>query len=192
MIPEREYRFHFLGGRPSLDFVATVGERWRRNFERLRAPADLGRWFVEEGLLASAPPVTGGELESARELREAIFRIARLAGKGTPDPADVAVLNAWAARPALAPQLDGAGRALAWQGSAANALATLARDAADLVTGPYAQRVRQCAADDCALMFVDTSRPGQRRWCSMDLCGNRSKTQSYRRRRSDQPTEEQR
>jgi len=52
--------------------------------------------------------------------------------------------------------------------------------------------VRQCAADDCALMFVDTSRPGQRRWCSMDLCGNRSKTQSYRRRRSDQPTEEQR
>jgi len=192
VIPEHEYRFHFLGGRPSLDFVATVGERWRRNFERLRAPADLGRWFVEEGLLASAPPVSRRELEDARELREAIFRIARLAGKGTPDRADVAVLNTWAARPALAPQLDGGGRALAWQGSAAYALATLARDAADLVTGPYAQRVRQCAADDCALMFVDTSRPGQRRWCSMDLCGNRSKTKSYRRRRSDRPTEEQR
>ena len=102
------------------------------------------------------------------------------------------MLNAWAARPALAPQLDGTGRAVAWHGSAANALATLARDAVDLVTGPYAQRVRQCAADDCALMFVDTSRPGQRRWCSMDRCGNRRKTSAYRRRRSDRSTEEQR
>jgi predicted RNA-binding Zn ribbon-like protein len=189
-VPVHELRFRFLGGRPCLDFVATVGERWRRNFERLREPGDLGRWLVEEGLLASAPPVAAAELQAARELREAIFRTARLAGQGTPEPADVGVLNAWAARPALAPQLDGHGRTLAWQGSAADALASLARDALDLVTGPYAHRVRQCAADDCALMFVDTSRPGRRRWCSMDRCGNRTKTATYRRRRSDRQTEE--
>jgi predicted RNA-binding Zn ribbon-like protein len=39
-------------------------------------------------------------------------------------------------------------------------------------------------------MFVDTSRPGKRRWCSMELCGNRKKTATYRRRRYGRHTEE--
>ncbi|MFE7743242.1 CGNR zinc finger domain-containing protein [Nocardia sp. NPDC057455] len=39
-------------------------------------------------------------------------------------------------------------------------------------------RVR--AAGDCGLLFVDASRPGRRRWCSMDRCGNLSKVRRYR------------
>jgi predicted RNA-binding Zn ribbon-like protein len=65
-------------------------------------------------------------------------------------------------------------------------LSTLARDAIDLVTGPYARRVRECASDECALLFVDTSRPGRRRWCSMDGCGNRAKTAGYRKRKASE------
>jgi predicted RNA-binding Zn ribbon-like protein len=186
-IPEHEFSFHFLGGRPSLDFVATQGERWRRDFERLREPADLGRWAVEAELLGEPPAVPARTLAAARELREAIYRTAKLAGRGRPDPTDVELINSWAALPPLAPRLalDGRSAHLAAAANPAEALlSTLARDAIDLVTGPYAQRVRECGSDTCALLFVDTSRPGRRRWCSMEACGNRAKTKDYRKRKA--------
>ena len=186
-IPEHEFDFHFLGGRPSLDFVATQGERWRRNFERLREPADLGRWAVEAGLLAEPPPVTAADLASAQQLREAIYRTAKLAGEGTPAAADVELINDWAARPALAPRLSAEGadvELMPGPDPASALLSTLARDAIDLVTGPFAHRVRECGSDTCALLFVDTSRPGRRRWCSMEGCGNRAKTKDYRKRKA--------
>jgi predicted RNA-binding Zn ribbon-like protein len=64
--------------------------------------------------------------------------------------------------------------------TAAAALATIARDAIDLFGGPLAERVRTCAAADCGLLFVDASRPGLRRWCSMERCGTRTKVRRHR------------
>jgi predicted RNA-binding Zn ribbon-like protein len=186
-LPASELRFHFKSGRLCLDFVATVGERWRRGFERLPAPDDLGRWLVEASVLAARPAVEPRELDAARELREAIHRLAKRAGRGPLDPADVAELNRWAARPPLAPRLAGDGCGVSWHAArpVEAALATIARDAVDLLSGPLATRVRECDAPDCALLFVDASRPGRRRWCSMDACGNRTKTAAYRRRRKE-------
>src|SRR5206468_3977694 len=137
------------------------GERWRRSFERLREPADLGRWLVEARLLGAAPAVRGRELESARSLREAVYRTAKLAGARRPTAADLDEINGWASRCPLAPRLDSEAR-LSWTAErpVEAALATIARDAIDLVSGPLANRVRECARPDCALLFVDTSRPG--------------------------------
>jgi predicted RNA-binding Zn ribbon-like protein len=134
-------------------------------------------------MLDDAPTVTAAELESARSLREAIYRTAKLAGRHRPAAADLAEINDWAARPPLAPRLDPDG-SVTWAAPrpVRAALATLARDAVHLVSGPFATRVRECARPDCALLFVDTSRPGRRRWCSMEGCGNRTKTSAYRRR----------
>jgi len=39
-----------------------------------------------------------------------------------------------------------------------------------------------CGADNCALIYLDTSRPGNRRWCSMERCGNRAKVRGHRSR----------
>ena len=58
----------------------------------------------------------------------------------------------------------------------------VARDAVDLLGGPLADRIRECSAGDCALLFLDTSRAGQRRWCSMAACGARAKMAAYRAR----------
>ena len=44
------------------------------------------------------------------------------------------------------------------------------------------QRVKLCVAPDCHWAFYDTSRSGRGRWCSMEVCGNRHKTRSYRER----------
>jgi predicted RNA-binding Zn ribbon-like protein len=45
-------------------------------------------------------------------------------------------------------------------------------------------RVRACAGEDCVLWFLDVSRPGTRRWCSMAGCGNRDKAVRHGRVRS--------
>lgn len=64
-------------------------------------------------------------------------------------------------------------------------LSTVARDAVELFTGPYARRIRECGSYDCQLLFVDTSRPGRRRWCAMERCGNRHKVRAHRARHQE-------
>jgi len=59
-------------------------------------------------------------------------------------------------------------------------LAPLAHSAAKLFTDADRNRVRKCG--ECVLHFLDTSKKGTRRWCSMQLCGNRLKVAAYARR----------
>jgi predicted RNA-binding Zn ribbon-like protein len=183
-LPPEELRFHWKSGRLCLDFVATVGERWRRSFERLLEPDDLARWCVESGLLERPPTASRRQLAAGRALREAINRLARPGLE--PDAGDRAELNRWAARPPLAPQLS-EGDDVVWvsERPVEAVLATIARDAVELLTGPLAGRIRECGAPDCALLFLDASRPGRRRWCSGTACGNRVRTKTYRTRRKE-------
>jgi predicted RNA-binding Zn ribbon-like protein len=59
--------------------------------------------------------------------------------------------------------------------------AALVHSAAALFATVNRRRVRKCA--QCVLHFHDTSRKGTRRWCSMQLCGNRLKVAAYAARR---------
>jgi predicted RNA-binding Zn ribbon-like protein len=59
----------------------------------------------------------------------------------------------------------------------ADLFAPLAHSAATLFTSVGRKRVRRC--DNCVLHFRDTSKKGTRRWCSMQLCGNRFKVAAY-------------
>lgn len=45
-----------------------------------------------------------------------------------------------------------------------------------------AGRIRRCEGHGCVLWFLDTTRSGSRRWCSMQSCGNRSKVRRHRAR----------
>ncbi|MES1244413.1 MAG: ABATE domain-containing protein [Acidobacteriota bacterium] len=176
--------FKFRGGSLALDFPATLAARLRAEpRELLATPHDLGRWLVAAGLATSAPPVTGEELEQARELREALYRLARarVAGQPFPEP-DRALLNRWAAGRTPAPCLESDG--MSWtREDASTLLSLLARDAVELLGGELGGRIRQCAGEGCALLFVDTSRTGGRKWCSMSGCGNKAKVASFRERR---------
>ena len=181
-----ELAFRFVTGRPALALTATVGERWRGQVERLRSPADLARWYVAAGLLPAPPPVSRQHLRRCRELREAVYRSARRRMQAAPPrPEDLRVINAAAALPPLAPRLeDGSVR---WDGGAdpaAAALSSVARDAVDLLGGADAGRLRECASPTCALLFLDTSRPAGRRWCSSATCGAAARAAAYRRRRT--------
>ena len=61
--------------------------------------------------------------------------------------------------------------------------APLAQGAATLFATEDRSRVRKC--DNCVLHFLDTSKKGTRRWCSMQLCGNRFKVAAYAARRRE-------
>jgi predicted RNA-binding Zn ribbon-like protein len=60
-------------------------------------------------------------------------------------------------------------------------LSPLAHSAAGLFTEVDRTRVRKCG--QCVLHFLDTSKKGTRRWCSMQLCGNRLKVAAYAQRK---------
>lgn len=178
-------RFIFISGRLCLDFAETGGPGERAVWERLNRPSDLADWFVESGLKLEGVQVTPAELETALELREAIWQSARAIRLGeAPRPGDIACINRAAAVPDLAPQLTGKAESRVWAApaSAAAALSAVARDAIGLFTGEQRLKIRECENPACQLVFVDASRPGKRRWCLMERCGNRVKTARYRHR----------
>lgn len=176
--------FRFRAGRVSLDLCSTVLWRHVQPVEQLRSPADLARWLSEAGLGHSRHAPTGADLADARRLREAIYRLASAGIRGDLlPPRDVAAVNAAARHPCRTPRLGSRGE-LRWDDGEppAAALSTVARDAIELLTGPQSGRVRECAAADCAFLFVDTSRSGIRRWCVTTRCGNREHVRKHRSR----------
>lgn len=189
--------FRFDPGALSLELLPTGGPGPLAYFEVLHEPADLVRWAEEsrlpDGLGPGGGPgsgpgpalvVSAAEVAGARALRDALWRLAEGHVHGTPPgPDDLATLNDAAAHPPLAARLTAGGdRAWAPGSTGTGLLSTVARDAIDLFTGAYAHRIRTCGAHDCRLLFVDASRPGRRRWCSMERCGNRHKVRAHRTR----------
>ncbi|WP_193319049.1 CGNR zinc finger domain-containing protein [Nonomuraea phyllanthi] len=180
--------FRFDAGAVCLDFAHTGGEGRYAVFETLHEPADLAEWLAEPPLSAVLTvPVTAGELAAARALRQAIWDAAHDRAARRPLSAGaVAAVNRAAASPPLVPELATGGTSAGWAAPvrATQALSTLAREMIGLLSGPLSERIRECASDDCPLVFVDTSRPGARRWCAMERCGNRHKLRALRARQA--------
>lgn len=174
-------------GRLCLDFAHTGGRGEYAVLEALRRPEDLARWFAISPLAVAGVAADGAALEAARDLRDVVYRSARAVLRGE-DPAatDLAALNAAAAAPPLTPQLDRPGPRTTWASpTVAAALSEVARDAVRLLGDPAQRaRVRECAAPDCAVVFYDGSRPGRRRWCEPDRCGDRNRARAHRARKA--------
>ena len=179
-------RWWFDTGSLALDFVYTgplgAPDAARDDVsETLHTAADLTAWLARRLACGEAGE---RDLSDALRLRGAIGRLAVAASAGvTGDPADIDLLNLYAATPNIPPRLAGgslqAGRT---EPRAAQALSTVARDAVSLISGEVTGRIRRCDADDCGLLYLDTSRAGTRRWCSMQRCGNRNKVRAHRAR----------
>jgi predicted RNA-binding Zn ribbon-like protein len=56
----------------------------------------------------------------------------------------------------------------------------IAAAAAELLSDIQRSRIRKC--ESCIVHFYDVSKKGSRRWCSMNICGNRLKVAAYQRR----------
>jgi predicted RNA-binding Zn ribbon-like protein len=180
--------FFFDAGAVCLDFAHTGGEDRYAVFETLHQPADLAGWLAQPPLAATLTvPPTAHDLTAAKALRQAIWVAAHARAASGALPAEtVAIINRAAATAPLVPELATGGTTVGWVPPvrATQALSTLAREMIELLSGPYAERIRECASDNCPLVFVDLSRPGARRWCAMERCGNRHKLRALRARRA--------
>jgi predicted RNA-binding Zn ribbon-like protein len=180
--------FRFDAGALCLDFAHTGGEGRYAVFETLHQRADLAEWLAQPPLAAVvAVPVTTRDLTAAKVLRQAIWDTAHDQAARRPLSAEAAeTINRFAAAAPLVPELVAGGSTAAWAPPvrATQALSTMAREMIELLSGPLAGRIRECASDDCPLVFVDLSRPGARRWCAMERCGNRHKLRALRARQA--------
>jgi predicted RNA-binding Zn ribbon-like protein len=173
----------FRTGRMCLDFGHTGGDGPLAVWELLHTPDDLARWLivVTDPIGVDQVAATDDDLARARRLRRAIWTTAQRAIGGHPStPADRATINEVAAGRGSMPELTATGVGIAMPVRAEDLLVDLARDAIDLFGGPESQRIRECASETCQLLFVDRSRPGARRWCSMERCGNIAKVRAHR------------
>lgn len=196
------WTFHTGYGALCLDFANTVS--WRGGAtpaDRLPSYGELVRFFAQSGLVsdvearrlkaeaARRPDIAARTLRRAVELREALYRtFAGLAAGRSPRPGDLAPLNALLPAALIHLRVSRVGGRLGWKWDA-DALSLdqplwpVARDAAVFLTSSDFSRLRTCENPQCRWLFVDTSKSGTRRWCSMAVCGNRHKLRRFRRRR---------
>ncbi len=174
--------FEFESAAISIDFIYSGARgRWSA-FETLHEPGDLEQWLEEcEWSLTLQHRPTTQEFATAIDLRESMRSVFWAIASGRqPDSADISRINAAAASTPLIPRLDDVWRAQYRTASAKAATSSLARDFINLLDVHDYKRFRSCAGENCPLVFVDTSRPGNRKWCSMQRCGNRAKVRTHR------------
>jgi predicted RNA-binding Zn ribbon-like protein len=144
----------------------------------------LAAWFEQCGPALPLATPSAAEARDALRLRDAIYELLTAAiGPGVAacrTPARDRV-NRAAQAPVPVPRLTSQGE-LRWYADdpLSALLALVARDALDLVASPLVSRVHRCADPTCAALFLDASRPGARRWCSMAGCGNQAKKLNLR------------
>jgi predicted RNA-binding Zn ribbon-like protein len=173
-------RWWFDSGSIALDFAYVGG--FGDIPESLTSAAELDEWLA--GRFPELDAASDRGLIDGKALQAALARLAGAASAGESAAAeDVDVVNLFAATPDIPPALEGgsrqAGRSRARVGQAFSAMA---REAIAVFGPEGVERVRACAADDCDLIFYDESRSNNRRWCSMQRCGNRAKVRAHRSR----------
>lgn len=186
--------FLFLGNQLALDLLNTRPALTGKPQDLLSDFPALLKWFHAAGLL-SRPEITRlqerwdgstraeATLGTIRRLREILRReVLRWESGGKILLAVVRQLNLLMARHPVRSKLTERKGRLAmnkWFDARQpeDLLAPLAQSAAELFTKADRTRVRKCA--HCVGHFLDTSKKGTRRWCSMKMCGNRFKVAAY-------------
>jgi predicted RNA-binding Zn ribbon-like protein len=194
-----------VGDAPAFDLANTAsGRGGPRAQDHLRTAEHVVAWARHAGVLTEAsaralrrlisrPRLAAELLARTRELRDLLYEIgAVIAAGAAPRAAQLDRLARIHARALAHARLAPAGSGLAWRWDAAGApvdavLGPLALSAIDLVSRADRTRVKQCAGDHCGWLFLDTTKNNRRRWCEMEVCGNRAKQKRLRGRRRRNP-----
>jgi predicted RNA-binding Zn ribbon-like protein len=183
------------GGRPCLDFVNTIHDRYAVEVEDyVQQPRRFIEWCARAGVLR---PDDGVRAPLAAHKRAALMRevvtlrhhlhalFAARIDNLPPPPDAVRGLDSWLHQ-AWTSQSLGADGHLHWRANAYDArlpLKRVALDALELLGEQSSQRLRRCAnTSTCGWLYLDTSKNQRRRWCAMETCGIANKMRRYRRR----------
>ena len=189
--------FLFLANQPCLDFINTDLVMNGQPTDLLSSFQDLVGWLVQAGLLTEkdAARIEGGgdhdameTLKQAKAFRSTMRNMAErlTARKPVPQGALALINQLLRHRIGYAQVTRRNGmferRYEAGFEDANHVLGLLAEAASDLLCTCNLSLVKQCQNPACVLFFYDTTKNHARHWCSMDLCGNRSKVAAHYRR----------
>lgn len=198
-------KFLFLGNEPALDLLNTTPVLAQGPVDFLQDFSHLSAWAAVAGLLDESTAKAlrrrwNGSREAdaavaqAKQVRQALRDVltAKLCGAKPPAHA-LDLLNdaLGAARTTSRLQWDEKSTSFArivhrtTDGTPAQFVTVLAEAAVRLLTEKDLTLVRRCENPACVLHFYDTSKNHRRRWCSMDICGNRMKVAAHYRRQKD-------
>jgi predicted RNA-binding Zn ribbon-like protein len=163
-------------------FVNTLDKE--TGVDELSTPKELGEWLAGHDLIPRGTTLRPRDLRRAVELREALRGLLLANNGGALRRRDVDTLDREAASAELTIRFRDDGDAeLEPRGSGLDAaigrLAAVVFEARVDGTWP---RLKACPADDCEWAFYDHSRNRSGTWCTMAVCGNRSKVRRYRQR----------
>lgn len=186
--------FLFVGNHPCLDFINTEVVLSGQPTDLLPSWKHLVAWLIEAGL------VTGKEakeservwdrhgpetLKQAKAFRSTMRHMAERVADGKPVPqaaldtinhllrhrvgySQISRLNGRFERKYESKSED-----------TVQLLGLLAEAASDLLVRCDLSLVKKCQNPTCVLFFYDTTKNHARHWCSMSLCGNRSKVAAH-------------
>jgi predicted RNA-binding Zn ribbon-like protein len=186
--------FLFVGNHPALDFLNTRPVLDGEPVELLPDFAALVEWFRAARLLDSGAAAVARKrwgqsararrlVKTVRELRERLrSEILNWESGGAIRASTIEELNRLMEERPMLSRVTAAGSNLSLESFCSprapeDLLAPLAYHAAELFAHADRARIRKCG--HCVLHFYDTSKKGTRRWCSMQLCGNRLKVAAY-------------
>jgi len=179
-----------VGGRLAIDLLNTVSARDGAAVDLFEHPEDLSDWAEVVGVpyAAEIGLHSAAALEDLRQFREVLREGLRRWREGQPtSPGLITRLNHELARDPRHVTLELHDGALVTEmvstGDPLDRLyADLAASIAMMLARDDRTRYRACANEACRFTFYDDSKPGTRRWCSMELCGGRAKARAFRLR----------
>jgi len=203
--PSRAHSVALVAGDLALDFANSESGRGSASHQdHLQTAVNVADWLGHAAALDSADaanlrarvaadPGFGAELlAAARRLRDGVHAVAAAIAHRSPPPrAALDDLAAQHARWLSAARLELADGQPGWrwridQAPLAAALGPIALAAVNLVVRRDPTRVKECGGLDCGWLFYDETKNNRRRWCEMEVCGNRAKQR--RRAARSRPT----
>ncbi|WP_433253991.1 CGNR zinc finger domain-containing protein [Streptosporangium sp. CA-135522] len=170
--------------------------------DAIPSPAALAAWLGRRGLIGPADTAGDDDLAAAVELRESLRAALRRnhapghAPDGDPDGAPTGepggeptvapwpgVPHSFAGLPLRMTLTTGGPVLEPVHTGVPGGLARIAAAVLDTRADGTWPRLKVCTESTCQWAFVDLSKNRSRSWCSMKVCGNRTKTRAYRARR---------
>jgi len=189
-----------IGGELALDFANTCsGRGFDTHQDHLRRPEDVATWAAHAKILAAddanwlaqeaaARQALGGRLlDEALSLREDVFQVGAAVAAGRPAPPErIESLTKTHAGALSRARLTPIGDNFGWTWSPREApveaiVGPISLSALTLLQQADLTRVKQCQGEKCGWLFFDATKNKSRRWCEMEVCGNRAKQKRFAR-----------
>ena len=203
-LPSRAGSLDLIADDLALDFANTESGRGSPSHQNhFRAAANVVEWLrhakalpVEEAdwlrkKVAERADLAADLLAQAVALRDAIHDIGVALGqRAKPSETALAGLSALHARCVAKAELAPGDLSCRWTWSVRGspveaALGPVALAAVRLFTEGDFHRIRECGGHACGWLFYDRSKNNRRRWCEMEVCGNRAKQRRLAARRRE-------